>query len=329
LPERIESIRRQTLRDWELIAVDSYSEDGTVEILRELAGSDHRVRFQSAPADGIYANLNRCVELARGEYVYIATSDDTMSADCLEKMVAGLGKHRECGLCHCCLTIISQDGTPVSEGPVSWEEMPSQRYFGDLLRRAHIRYAPHDGILHFCCSSVYTSLTHLLVRRRVFQEYGGFRTDFGSVADFEWAMRVSLNEDTLHLPEYLATWRRHEQQATQEENLLRMWAGGCLTRMTAAALQILDGRNGQLLNALQGGPLRNPHLVYQISCLRRLHGSVWSRLGSSARFACLHPLFVAEWLCHKFVLREKFMSDVIGLFRDEYNRLGCRGLECV
>ena len=47
---------------------------------------------------------------ARGQYVYIATSDDTMPPDCLEKMVAALDRNRECDLAHCNLRVIDQEG---------------------------------------------------------------------------------------------------------------------------------------------------------------------------------------------------------------------------
>jgi len=40
----------------------------------------------------MYANWNNCINLAQGKYVYIATSDDTMTPDCLEKMVGALEK---------------------------------------------------------------------------------------------------------------------------------------------------------------------------------------------------------------------------------------------
>src|SRR5688572_20016405 len=88
LPERIETIVGQTYPDWELIVSDNYSDDGAWEFFEALASKDPRVDAAQAPRQGLYANWNRCIERARGEFVYIATSDDTMAPDCLEKMVA-------------------------------------------------------------------------------------------------------------------------------------------------------------------------------------------------------------------------------------------------
>lgn len=90
LEPRISTILGQTLANWELIACDSFSTDGTWEDLKELAGVDHRVRAFQVPRAGLYAGWNECLRRARGEYVYIATADDTMSHDCLGRMATAL-----------------------------------------------------------------------------------------------------------------------------------------------------------------------------------------------------------------------------------------------
>ena len=325
LNERIESIRAQSCKEWELIVMDSYSQDGTFEVLQDFARGDARVRLYQADRDGIYSNINRCIDLAGGEYVYIATSDDSMSTDCLELMVAALARHPECGLCHCGLSIISSDGSQVT-GDGSWESFSSQRFFGDLLLQAHVRYAPHDGVLHLCFMGLYTSLTQLLIRRCVFRTCGRFRTDLGSIADFEWSMKVSLSENTVHIPRKLATWRRHEGQSTQTEGLLKAAAQGKFYQMSAEAIRELGGRNKSMRDALRRSPLRGVHLVGQVAAGLILNRSLGTRLPFLLVFALTHPLFTLNWIFHKVILRVRFLNDRRALFHDECDRLGCRGL---
>src|SRR5262249_49784139 len=95
LRERFAAIYQQTFQGWELIVVDNYSDDGAWEFLQEQASRDRRIRLSQAPREGLYANWNNCIRQASGEYVYIATSDDTMAPDCLEKLTAALETHRE------------------------------------------------------------------------------------------------------------------------------------------------------------------------------------------------------------------------------------------
>jgi len=49
LPERLETIYSQTVKDWELIIVDSYSDDGAWELLLQHASRESRMRLSPAP----------------------------------------------------------------------------------------------------------------------------------------------------------------------------------------------------------------------------------------------------------------------------------------
>ncbi len=187
LPERFETIFNQTFQDWELIVCDGYSDDGAWEYIQKLAATEPRMRISQTPRMGIYAGFNDCIRLARGEYVYVATSDDTMSPDCLEKMVAALEEHPECGLCQCGLEVIEDAGEP--HPGMRWHEFALGRFASGWLDHPHIRRAPLDGVLHFALQTVYTSITQLLIRRGVFDRVGLFDGSWGPRADFEWGMR--------------------------------------------------------------------------------------------------------------------------------------------
>jgi len=212
LPERLATIFAQTFSDWELVVVDNYSEDGAAEYLIEQAKREPRMRFSQAPREGMYANWNNCVRLSQGEYIYIATSDDTMMPACLERMVESLERNPDCEIAHCKLLTIDRTGAPV---PQAWENSFITQFFGDWMERPHVRMAPHDGLLYCAERCVYTSITQLLIRRRLFDRIGPFRTDFDSEGDWEWEMRASLLVNTVHVPETLASWRVHPEQATK------------------------------------------------------------------------------------------------------------------
>lgn len=212
LEERIQTIRYQTFSEWELIIGDSYSDDGAWEYFQNWAKIDSRIKIYQVPRQGIYAGWNDCIRLAGGEYVYIAPGDDTMHPRCLEIMVDILDRYPCCDLAHCKLRIVDKSGK--RHPCLCWDKFDSTVYFGNLINRQHIRFAPHDGLLYCGVKSVYTSITQLLIRRRLFDRIGLFLTHFGSVADFEWGMRAALVANTVHIPQYLATWRVHPNQQT-------------------------------------------------------------------------------------------------------------------
>lgn len=213
LAERMDSIRAQTLGDWELIVCDSYSDDGSWEFFQQLAAKEGRMSLAQTPKDGIYPNWNRCVERARGKYIYFATSDDTMAPDCLEKMAAALERQPDCDLALCPLRTIDEHGRDVAAP--KWPECSTfSDGAGELLLRPHTRRAPYDGLLHLLGNIIYNSITQLLIRRSLFGRIGGFSPNWGSVGDFNWEMKASLVTSTVYVPETWASWRVHPKQAT-------------------------------------------------------------------------------------------------------------------
>jgi hypothetical protein len=147
--------------------------------------------------------------------VYIATSDDTMPPDCLEKLVAALDAHPDCDLAHCQLRAIDENGRDAAS---TWEWWSQGSLFalssGPLLHCLHVRRAPFDGLLHLLGGSVYVSITQLLIRRSLFDRIGFFESTWGSIGDFNWSMRAGLVANTLHVPDTWGGWRVHSTQAT-------------------------------------------------------------------------------------------------------------------
>jgi glycosyltransferase involved in cell wall biosynthesis len=215
LPERFEGILAQTFGDFELLVYDSHSDDGAWEYICELATRDSRIRAWQGPREGTPGSWTPCVRAARGEYVYIATSDDTMAPDCLEKMVGALETHPECDVAHCCLRPIDEHGRDLP-GVSDWWQQGSTFAVssGPLLHARHIRRAPFDGVLHLLGGSVYISITQLLIRRSLFDRIGYFERTWGSVGDFNWSMRAGLTANTVHVPDTWGGWRVHPTQAT-------------------------------------------------------------------------------------------------------------------
>ncbi len=210
LQERFDTIFAQTLRDWELFVYDSLSDDGSWEFIQGLAKQEKRMRIAQGPREGCYPAWNRCLHQTNAEYVYIATSDDTMAPDCLEKLVTALDQHEDCELAHCPLVLVDVAGRRVTDQ--SW---PECTVFGDgigeLVNRPHVRRAPYDGLLQLTGRHTFLSITELLIRRSLFSRTGYFTDRWGSVSDFNWEMRAGLIANTVHVPDTWATWRVHSK----------------------------------------------------------------------------------------------------------------------
>jgi glycosyltransferase involved in cell wall biosynthesis len=218
LEERIESILGQTLQNWELIIVDDYSTDGAWELLKCYADSDSRMSLFRGPQQGLYPGWNAAIQRARGDYVYIATSDDTMPSNCLESLVAALDRRPDCDIAHCPLRAIDTNGKQIN---MDWYRRgPFISSSASLSDKEHVRFAPFDGLLHLSGQSVYCSITQLMLRRKIFDRIGFFESTWGPMGDFNWNMRAALVSNTIHVPTTWGGWRTHDSQATKASSHL-------------------------------------------------------------------------------------------------------------
>jgi len=213
LDERLGTILSQSLANWELIIVDSFSNDGSWELFEKLARTDRRVTIAQEPR-GLYESWNNCIRRARGKYIYVATSDDTMAPDCLEKMVAALERHPECDIAQCRLKIIDEEGRVQA----NYQDVNKCTVIGhsvkNLLASPHIRKAPFDGLLHLTGQMVHLSVTELLIRRSLFSRIGLFEAKWGSIGDRNWEMKAGLVTNTIFVPDTWASWRMHSTNAS-------------------------------------------------------------------------------------------------------------------
>lgn len=86
----LESVRRQTWQNLDIIAVDDGSTDETGRILDEASRQDPRVRVIHTANGGVSAARNAGLASARGEYIGFVDGDDYAHPEMYETMVRGM-----------------------------------------------------------------------------------------------------------------------------------------------------------------------------------------------------------------------------------------------
>ena len=90
LPAAIDSVRQQSLEDWECVVVDDGSTDETSAVLERLTGEDSRIRSVRRVNLGTSSARNHALSLARGRFIQFLDADDVLHAEKLRTHVAVL-----------------------------------------------------------------------------------------------------------------------------------------------------------------------------------------------------------------------------------------------
>ncbi len=186
LPIAVDTILAQTLGDFELIAVNDGSSDGTAAILDGLR--DPRVRVIHQQNMGLAAALNRGIAAARGRYVARQDHDDWARPTRLEKQVAFLGANPDCAL--------------VGTRAEIWMQ-------GRKTRRAHDHPTDNAALqfeLLFDNPFVHSSV---MLRKSAVDAVGGYATDRSRQPpeDYELWSRLARRYKVANLPERLTVFR--------------------------------------------------------------------------------------------------------------------------
>ncbi len=187
LPVSVGSVLAQTFGDWELVAVDDGSSDGTLAWLQ--AQADKRIRPLTQPNQGVSAARNAGLAAARGRYIAFLDADDTWAADFLKKMLAALQARPDLALAYCGWQNV---GLPGGRG----EPFVPPDY--ETPAKAETLFAGCRWPIHAA-----------LVKRDAVLTAGGFDTNLKNAEDYALWLRIATTESIVRVPEVLAFYHFH------------------------------------------------------------------------------------------------------------------------
>lgn len=90
----INSIRNQTLKNFELIIIDDGSSDSSYEVIKKYVIEDNRIKYIKQENKGVSSARNKGIEIAKGKYITFVDGDDSIHPRMLEDMYSLASKKR-------------------------------------------------------------------------------------------------------------------------------------------------------------------------------------------------------------------------------------------
>lgn len=195
LQESVESIRSQTLAQFELIVLDDGSTDDSPRYLASVA--DPRLRVERLEKGGLVTALNHGLRTARASFVARIDADDVAYPDRLRLQYEYLERNPDCVALGTQCRRIDASSNPAFEG----------RYARFPVSTSAIRWEAlfRSPILH--PSSMF--------RREAVLELGGYRSEFDVSEDYDLWTRLTARGRLANLAETLLHYRMHEKAVSR------------------------------------------------------------------------------------------------------------------
>lgn len=214
LRKRIESILGQTFQDFELILLDDCSTDESQSILLEYAGDPRvRVELNKANSGGPFKQWNKGVRLARGEYIWMAESDDYADARFLERLVAVLDREPEAGFVYCRSCRVDEHGRVEGFGDWYLDLVDPQRWKADFCVEGREQFARYFSR---CC--VVPNASAALFRKTAYERVGGADETYRVCADWKVWAAMSLAGKVAFVGEPLNYYRIHQASVLHQNS---------------------------------------------------------------------------------------------------------------
>ena len=191
--EAVESILAQSLADFELIAIDDGSTDGSPGILTGFAARDSRVRVITRENRGLAATLNEGIGLATAAYCAIMNADDISLPERLAKQAAFLDAHPH----------VAAVGSKT-------------RFFAAGASAAPATSLPESPAAARRFLEIASPLAHpaVMFRRQAVLDASLYRPQMVPAEDYDLWLRLAERADLANLPDVLLHYRLHTGQFT-------------------------------------------------------------------------------------------------------------------
>ena len=211
IADTVSSVQAQDMADWDYVMVDDGSNDGTPELLHQLAKDDSRIAVITQANGGTCRARNLGAERGSSDSVYLLflDHDDMLEPNALRVLSEYLDAHPDVCIAGCQFRELNENGGSASLKTRSrW--VPSLLGIPRTLRADEFE----TPFVSFYCGTGQGPFA--MFRRSVFTQVGGWTTEFWPHEDTDLFCKMALLGKVHYLPDRLYRKRSHAGNALND-----------------------------------------------------------------------------------------------------------------
>lgn len=200
LDQRILSVLNQTYSNFEVILLDDKSSDNSVEVMRRYQDNPHvsHIIVNEKNSGSTFLQWDKGFSLAKGEYIWIAESDDYCEKNLMSELMNTLINNNQCVFAFSPVVMVDDEKPyyyPISGDNYILEGtdfLKNYMFYGNTVLNAS------------CC----------IFKKSVLDDIEGLYKNLRGAGDYMFWTEMAMKGSVSVVRKYLSYWRRHEGVVT-------------------------------------------------------------------------------------------------------------------
>lgn len=208
--ERIDSVLNQTYPNFEIILLDDASTDDSLLILKEYV--DHpriaSYKFNSVNSGSVFKQWENGIKMAKGDFIWIAESDDIADHTFLEKLTDPFLKNDSIGLSYSQSNIIDENSAFIKTNNEWTDDLDLNKWKTNYVENGY-----NECTKYLIYKNTIPNASAVIFKKELFKMPPD---DFKLAGDWYCWISILLKSDISYISEPLNNFRKHENTTRQK-----------------------------------------------------------------------------------------------------------------
>lgn len=206
LHDRINSVLSQTFKDFEIIILDDKSSDNSKDVINLYKNNPFvsHIIYNDENSGSPFIQWQKGFKMAKGEYIWIAESDDTCELSMLSELVKALDNHNKCSFAYCLSNFIDIRGDKLGHSYPSGDN----KYIKSEIFNAN----------YMCCETPIYNVSSALIRKNAIEHIPNDYINYKGAGDkLFWVLLAQIG-DVFIINKHLNNYRIQGNKVTSKKS---------------------------------------------------------------------------------------------------------------
>tara|TARA_B100001123_G_C15292252_1_gene1017880 strand:+ start:1028 stop:1855 length:828 start_codon:yes stop_codon:yes gene_type:complete len=215
IKESIESILKQSFKDWEIVIINDGSTDNTEKIIFDYINSGYPIKYFYQKNAGYASARNKAIDLSEGKWIVILDHDDLCEEDRLANHHKEIINNKNLKFFFGNCVYFNEN-----EYLTNKFEMFKKQFSKNLIDLNYNKYFCSNNLVRYGC---FIPSSTVVFNKEIAIKINGFNENYRFNSDYDFFFRFSLIEDIYCSNKTFCFWRSHSNQSQNKYKIKMNW----------------------------------------------------------------------------------------------------------